>query len=811
MRRLLAATILGLLPLLIPAAALAHPLGNFTVNRYSRLELSPEGLRLRYVVDMAEIPTFQALPAIDANGDGVIDEAEAAAFAAGALRRISSNLHLRVAGRSVPLRAASQEMELLPGQAGLRTLRLTAWLEAPAAAALLAQLNEGSVAAMRLEYRDDNDSERIGWREILVQATGLTVQPERGAGAPPRADVSNELLTYPSDMLASPLDVRQVQFDVAAIGAVGRASDKTPPQAAPGSSQIARPFFGSASLTRSADGFTQMLVDAARVPLTPPLLLAALLTSMLLGATHALSPGHGKTIVGAYLAGSRGTARQALFLGCVVTTIHTTGVFTLGLATLYASHFVVPERIYPWISLASGLLVLGMGLALFRSRLRTACIREPAGSGPKPSPLVHDHGGLGRHTHAMPHGQVTWRSLLALGISGGLLPCPSALVVMLGAIALHRVALGLLLIVAFSIGLAGTLSGIGLLMVYSGRAAGRLRLSGRLRLAGRPAGAAMRFIPVMSAMVVALAGLALVAEAAPQLDLGASAGTPAFPIPVPAQPGPLAPGPVGILALLGTALVLGLRHGIDWDHIAAITDITSSTAIPQPRPGLQSLGLASLYALGHALVVVVLGVAALAFRAVLPEWVDPIMERVVGSTLLVLGVWVVYSLLYRWRHGGDFRLQSRWMLIIAGAQLARQRLMAWLHGHSHDERAHRHHVDQYGQYGGKAAFGLGVLHGIGAETGTQVLIIAAVGGAASRGLGLWMLLAFVLGLLVSNTAIALVTSLGFRTSVRARGIYAVAGGTAAAFSLVVGSYLLLGRGDQLPGLQAAAALLAPGL
>ncbi|HEV2126799.1 MAG TPA: hypothetical protein VGW38_28925, partial [Chloroflexota bacterium] len=213
---------------------------------------------------------------------------------------------------------------------------------------------------------------------------------------------------------------------------------------------------------------------------------------------------------------------------------------------------------------------------------------------------------------------------------------------------------------------------------------------------------------------------------------------------------------------------------------------------------LQSVRLASLYAVGHASVVVVLGLAALYFNAILPDWVDPIMERLVGATLVLLGFWVVYSLVRYGQGGPEFRLQSRWMLVFAGARHGWQKVQARLHGHRHDGTFHVHRVDQYGV---KTAFGTGVIHGIGAETGTQVLIIAAVGGAASQGLGAGMLLAFTAGLLLSNTAVALLTSSGFVSATRVKTLYILAGGLAAVFSLVVGSHALLGISDQLPDLQ----------
>jgi ABC-type nickel/cobalt efflux system permease component RcnA len=794
-------------------AALAHPLGNFTINHYSRLELARDSLRVRYVVDMAEIPTFQAMATLDANGDGQVSDSERDAYATKALAQMTRNLHVALGGAEQPLRVAAQQVELLPGQAGLQTLRLSAWLEAPAAAQAL---ERAGAQPLSLDYRDDNDAERIGWREIVVHAEDVAVS---GSGALPTQDVSDELRRYPDDMLSSPLDRHQVRLVM------------TPGASAHGqalSGAATQRTGNSPSLARAGDGFTEALTHASSVAFTPGVVALALVTALALGAMHALSPGHGKTIVGAYLVGARGTPRHALFLGATVTTVHTAGVFALGLATLFASRYVVPDRIYPWMSLASGLLVLATGLTLLRSRLRRIVVSPkslvlsrdhdhgaPAsgdlGLRTQDLGLVHDHG-FGAHGHVVPGGRggpVTWRSLLALGASGGLLPCPSALVVMLGAIALHRVTFGLVLIVAFSLGLASTLVAIGLLMVYSGRAAGRLRLAERLGMStGTRLGAALRFVPALSTGVVALAGLALAADAAQQLGVSVSSIVAA-----------LAPASLGVqvqralhagsLALLGTALVLGLRHGIDWDHVAAIADITSGTAGRLRRSDLRALWLAMLYALGHALVVVLLGVAALEFAAILPAWVDPLMERVVGATLLALGFWVVYSLVRYWRGGGDFRLQSRWMLVFAGVRRLRQSIEATLHGHEHGVRGawHAHGADQYGP---RTAFAVGAIHGIGAETGTQVLIIAAVGGAASQGMGLWLLLAFVAGLLLSNTALAFLASTGFVTSSRAKTLYLAAGCLAAVFSLVVGAAFTLGAAGRLPDLQQLIAFVGGG-
>jgi ABC-type nickel/cobalt efflux system permease component RcnA len=306
---------------------------------------------------------------------------------------------------------------------------------------------------------------------------------------------------------------------------------------------------------------------------------------------HALSPGHGKTVVGAYLVGARGTPRHALFLGLTVTIVHTAGVFALGLATLTASRSVVPERIFPWLSLISGLLVLAMGLGLVRARLSALRWRAPAGQvsgaaahGTAALDHEHDHDGaehshgFGAHTHAVPGvdgAPVTWRGLLALGISGGLLPCPSALVLMLGAIALQQIALGLVLIVAFSAGLAATLTAIGLAMVYSGRLAGhfagRLHLTGRAGRAVGPVGRLVRAVPVLSAGVVALAGLALAVEAVGQID-GVAGMRPVFDTPA-AYSAPLT-ALSAILAIAAASFWLRSRRPQRWPTLV--------TAAPGP-------------------------------------------------------------------------------------------------------------------------------------------------------------------------------------------------------------------------------------
>jgi high-affinity nickel permease len=311
----------------------------------------------------------------------------------------------------------------------------------------------------------------------------------------------------------------------------------------------------------------------------------------------------------------------------------------------------------------------------------------------------------------------------------------------------------------------------------------------------------------------------------------------------------------GALGLIGTALALGIRHGFDWDHLAAITDVTSTTATAEaaeldheavhehaaehalehdhghggrpeldahvvstdeasaphlhdPHPHDASVGarfrteqgrallLGSLYALGHAAVVAVLGSLALLFGAVLPDWVDGVMGPIVGATLVFLGIWVFVSLYQYARHGREFRLRSRWMLVFDSVRYAWRRFQARLHGHEHVDPM------EMSSYGMRTAFGVGLIHGVGAETGTQVLLIAAIGGASSQGLGIPMMLAFIVGLLISNSIVVFITATGFIASRIRERLYVVIGVIAGTFSLVIGTVFLLGLDATLPSIEA---------
>ena len=325
----------------------------------------------------------------------------------------------------------------------------------------------------------------------------------------------------------------------------------------------------------------------------------------------------------------------------------------------------------------------------------------------------------------------------------------------------------------------------------------------------------------------------------------------------------------GSLGVLAAALALGIRHGIDWDHIAAITDITSTTAASQDpeekwlvrEPGImltdeshhalasasspamavarkvievapvpvgtgvarsgppavamaepgnghrsaaaltglfteqrRALYLGTLYALGHGSIVTVLGLLAILARQFLPAAVDPIMERVVGITLVFLAVYLFYSLYRFFRGDGEFRIRSRWMLVFAGLR----RAFRWLRSRVSGEHRHDHDIHGVDQYGARTAYGVGLIHGIGAETGTQVLVIATAVGAGTKAMGVAAMMAFVLGLLISNSFVTLATTAGFVSSRRRQEIYVFAGMLAAVFSLVVGVVFLFHAGGLLP-------------
>ena len=416
MRRLLA---LGLF-LAFAASASAHPLGNFSINHLAVVSTGGGELRVHYVLDQAEIPTFQ-----ERGTPPTVVLARKRAEVARGVQAFAD-------GRRVVLTASSGTIAHRPGQGGLPTTRVELDLVGHAAPRSTVRVADGTYPG------------RVGWKAVLA------------AG---QQDPTRRLTTYPKAVLSSPSDVRAATF---------RVRD--------GALVVPRGAAVHTSGDRSGDGgFTKLFEDAAA---GRGVLVLLLLAAFGWGALHALSPGHGKAMVAAYLIGTRGSTRDAIALGATVTVTHTIGVFALGLVTLALSAYVLPEDIYPWLNLVSALLVLGVGGAVLRSRRRA---------------MAHHH-----HHH---HDQITNKSILAMGASAGLIPCPSALVVLLGAVAQHEVGLGLVLITAFSLGLAATLTGLGIVVVR----AARVPLPPR----------AAAVIPALSAALIVVVGIVMTAKALP--------------------------------------------------------------------------------------------------------------------------------------------------------------------------------------------------------------------------------------------------------------------------------------------------------
>jgi nickel/cobalt transporter (NicO) family protein len=445
-----------------PATATAHPLGNFTVNRYAGIELTPGEVRIEYVLDMAEIPTVQVRAAIDTDADGSLTDPERADWVARTGLELLANLTLTLDGRAVPLDVVSSSMRFRPGQGGLDILRLEATFAGPVG------------ASGELAFADANFADRIGWSEVTATGTDGTAVARSSV---PAHSVSNALLSYPQDLLASPLDVHEATLSF-------------------------RPGAGAAAATGGVQANASRPdvtggAFAGLVGRTGPFMLVALLLAFGFGALHALGPGHGKTLMAAYLIGAGGRARHAIAVGGSVAVMHTASVLALGFVVLTVTEVFAPERVYPWLGLVSGLTAFALGASVLVARLGSWGGRH----GGADQRHANADGAAG-HEHARPHPAPTEvlsrRSLTALAVAGGLLPSPTALVVLLAAVALHRIAYGLALIGAFSLGLATALVVVGL-----------VALRARDVVAGRMSGRTTRLVPVLSAASISLLGLVL--------------------------------------------------------------------------------------------------------------------------------------------------------------------------------------------------------------------------------------------------------------------------------------------------------------
>ena len=752
-KRIKCALIVATMLAVTAGSAAAHPLGNFTINHFARIEAGPQRIAIHYVIDMAEIPAFQELQKIDSDGDGSPSADEINAYAEQAGARLADGIALTVDGAPLHVNVAQCNVTLPPGAGGLATLRIecdfAGQFDVPG-------------ATHRLRFEDMNYRDRIGWREIVVapgSGVGIFDSTAFGNG------LTDALKAYPEDSLSAPLDERIAEFSVA-IGAA-------PPGA-------------KALMTRDGRASRQTrdrLAELITVPeLTPMVALLGLLLAAALGGLHALSPGHGKTVVGAYLVGSRGSARHAAFLGLTVTITHTAGVFALGLATLFASRYVVPERLFPLLSLISGGIVLTIGLSLFIRRLRAALNysghhsrdghehhhhshdahdhnnnqshHAPHHDHAHDSLLVHSHGGK-EHTHVPPGtdgSPITWRSLLALGISGGLLPCPSALVVMLSAISLHRVGYGLVLIVAFSIGLAATLTAVGLIFVYAGRLMKRPIGSGRL----------VRVLPVASAFVVACAGAAICYEALS--SAGISLAAPFVRLLGLFTSSISQANPVSTASVLVFGLVFGLKHAVEADHLAAV-----STIVSERKSLLSSSVVGGLWGIGHTISLLIAGTAVLLFQVKISERAAMALEFCVALMLIGLGANALRKLF----GGGAIHTHSH-------SHWNRAHLHPHMHGEAPESAQHTHH----GLSLNARPLLVGMVHGLAGSAALMLLVLSTV---SSRVIGLAFIAVFGLGSIGGMMIMSALVSMPLRlTADRFKRTHRAVQMLAAIFSLGLG-------------------------
>lgn len=722
----------------------AHPLGNFSTNHFTRIEISRSHVSLRYVIDLAEIPTFQILQGITRNSDGSPSTSELNEYLQRVTAEYADGLFLMVDGVRVPLRAINRTVSLPQGSGGLSTLRVECDLEGA--------LPENSFNAEqhRVHFEDRNHLGRIGWHELVVTPTSdVTIFNSTAYGSA----LTDEIKSYPQDMLAAPADERAADFSW------------TKGKAPAGAVALLR---RDGRLAEQPRDYLAELIAVEKI--TPAVALFGLLLAAGLGALHAFSPGHGKTVVGAYLVGARGTPRHALFLGLTVTITHTSMVFLLGLVTLFASQYVIPERLFPVLSFVSGAIVVTMGLSLFVRRLRSALTRgehvhHHAHSSEEHShdiegSLTHTHDGQS-HSHLPPGadgGRVTWKSLLALGISGGLLPCPSALVVLLSAISLHRVGYGLALVLSFSVGLAATLTAFGLVFVYAGRF-----IKGPVT--GNPL---VRLLPIASALVIACIGAFICYEALAQSGLHLTSAWANLYAQLATGKSYSSLAPLGTLAVLGLGLVFGLKHATEVDHVVAV-----STIVSEHRNVFRAALVGVLWGAGHTASLVVVGVIVLVLRIAIPEQVANWLEFGVALMIIALGV-------------------SAFMRALRG------RSQVHLHSHRHDgtSHAHLHFHEGDGQHRGAEALHshavsrigikpllVGAMHGLAGSAALTLLVLTQI---QSIALGLLYLIIFgfgsILGMLLMSTLVGLPFALSARRlSGASYGLQSIAGALSIAF------------------------------
>jgi len=531
----------------VPSVVLAHPLGNFTINHYAGIRIEPDRVLLDVVIDQAEIPAFQSRLDFDTDEDGSVSDEETDAGRVVACTDLGGQLSLSAEGSALPLTLVDAGLSFPLGSSGLSTLRLVCGFSA----ALPAPLD--ATAPTTLAFADTSYPDRLGWREIVVSASGAHVAGLDGGRA---TDTSHRLTSYPAELVPTPLDDTAVTITAAAGGPTLPAWE--PPDATPVVSAVpaapaasaAAPVTVTPTAAAAASATAAPAAPAGAVPggsgtelpsifrtadLTPVVLLLSLATAAALGAGHALTPGHGKTLMAAYLVGTRGRPMHALGLGLSVSVSHTVGILVLAAIVIGAADILPPDLVVRTAPVVAAISILGIGAWMlfgeWRRRRSAAVTRDhdhahdhahdhhhdhavahdhPAdhdhGHDLDASDGAHNHGGV-RHSHLPPAGSsISWRSLFVLGLAGGLIPSTSALLILLGSIAAGRPAYGFVLVVAFGVGMAAVMAGIGLAMVFARDHVDRLP-------AGAGLGRARELIPLVAAVLVFGFGIYLTAQA----------------------------------------------------------------------------------------------------------------------------------------------------------------------------------------------------------------------------------------------------------------------------------------------------------
>jgi nickel/cobalt exporter len=644
--------------LLAPLAprSFAHPMGNFSVNHYSKISLENDGVRISYIIDLAEIPTYQELQQGDISANAA--DPAVTSFVASRGQALGRGLSLVLDGKPLALRLLSSQVIFPPGAGGLPTMKMGFVYQAayPPAA---------DQSSASLQYADNNFPGHAGWKEIVTAAPAATPGPSLISSSAPQTDRSAGLSNYPTDLLNSPPQdlsaTVQFRYPAALSTRPVAAAAPGPLRSYPAHAHANRRIAAVSPVPSSPAPLVSPVTAAEGMHLqanqqaTPRSAFTELITTRHmslwflftaafiacgLGALHALEPGHGKTIVAAYLVGSRGTARHAFLLGLIVTASHTAGVFALGAITLYASRYIVPEQLYPWLGVFSGLTIAGLGGYMFLRRWSGLDLDHSHTSG-----QLHSHwfssskGRVAEPSYTEPGKSVSLYQLFALGITGGIIPCPAALVVLLSAFALHRVGLGFFLILAFSLGLAGVLIAFGMLMVYSRRFMTRLRVNGPLTT---------RWLPVASAAFMTILGAAIAVRAFVTTGIDIHALTKE-------KLGPF-------LFVGGLGLLLGMRHSTDPDHVVAV-----STIVSKQRSIRQAGLIGTLWGLGHTLTIFAVGSMIILFGVVIPPRLGLSMEFSVALMLILLGVLNLTGMMQRLtsyltqarKHDGETAISSR--------------------------------------------------------------------------------------------------------------------------------------------------------